>query len=151
MGAPVGARADMRIDNELPPLPKAYRDIVVDLATATKNALLTALKGNRDPGQQTQIQLEQEEAKVVTLVGKYEKNFVVESSSSKLDATLLEHPVYFAMKRAIGELKSGGRQADDLQSFRIGLIREMNAILRLTDTAGVSPEKLDKVNNGLPQ
>mmetsp|Transcript_30612 Transcript_30612/g.60057 ORF Transcript_30612/g.60057 Transcript_30612/m.60057 type:complete len:240 (+) Transcript_30612:37-756(+) len=141
MLAPVGARADMRLDYELPPLPRAYRDTVVDLATATKNALLTALKGSRDSSQQSQAQLDQEEATVVMLVRRYEENFVGPSSTAKLDATLLEHPIYFAMQRAIGELKSGGRRADNMQSFRLDLIREMNAILRLADRAG-----LERVN-----
>lgn len=139
--APASTRADMRTGIELPPLPKAYHDTVVDLATATKDALLTSIRGTRSPGQQMQEQLRQQEAKVGKLLERYEETFVVPSAASKLDATVLEHPVYFAVQRAIGELKSGGRQADDMQTFRLDLIREMTAILRLTEKAGVSPGK----------
>lgn len=134
------ARSEVRLQDELPPLPKPYHDAVLELATAIRKALQLSVGRIRGPPPtaQDRAELQKEEAKVATLLERYSENYLSVASRSKLEAVVLEHPVFFAMRQAVERLQSGGQGEEDLTGFRFELIRAMNTVIKLTEKAGIA-------------
>mmetsp|Transcript_24230 Transcript_24230/g.54816 ORF Transcript_24230/g.54816 Transcript_24230/m.54816 type:complete len:139 (+) Transcript_24230:1-417(+) len=129
----------LRIEDELPPLPKPYYIAVMQLAKVTKEALSTTLQANQEGySEQGAARLKEAGSAVNKAVDRYVADYLDPGVVPNLDPLVREHPVYYNMQKAVKKLKSGGAQAEDLTRFRLDLIREMTALIRLTERAGMS-------------